>query len=269
VRDSIPYALAIALSAVYLRLTIVVMSIISTGLETGYFATSFRIVETLIGVPAVLIGAAFPILARTVHTDTGRFASATARIFELGIIAGSWMVVCVFVTAPLAIRVIGGAADSPAVPVLRIQGFALVATFVIVACGYPLLAERRYREVLLANAVGLVASLALTFALVPPYGAKGGAVATVAAELSLAAASAVLLARSNRGIRLPWGTVPRVVVAAAVALGASLALPAPVVVQAVVATVVYGLALVLVGRFPPELRSVVSSASPTGRSLRP
>ena len=195
VRDSIPYALAIALSAVYLRLTIVVMSIISTGLETGYFATSFRIVETLIGVPAVLIGAAFPILARTVHTDTGRFASATSPIFELGIIAGSWMVVCVFVTAPLAIRVIGGSADAPAVPVLRIQGFALVATFVIVACGYPLLAERRYREVLLANAVGLAASLALTFALVPRYGAKGGAVATVAAELSLAAASAVLLAR--------------------------------------------------------------------------
>jgi O-antigen/teichoic acid export membrane protein len=269
VRDSIPYALAIALSALYLRLTIVVMSIIATGLELGYFATSFRIVETLIGVPAVVIGAAFPILARTVHTDTSRFAAATARIFELGIIVGSWMVVCVVITAPLAIKLIGGAGDGPAVPVLRIQGFALIATFVIVACGFPLLAERRYREVLLANSVGLAASLALTFALVPRYGAKGGAVATVAAEISLAAASAVLLARSDRGVRLPWGSVPRVVVAAAVALGAGLVLPAPAVVQAVVATAVYALALVLVGRFPPELRSALASAPLTGRSPRP
>ncbi len=158
----------------------------------------------------------------------------------------------------------------PAVPVLRIQCFALVATFVVVACGYPLLAERRYREVLRRqHRSGSSASLALTFALVPPYGAMGGAVATVAAELSLAAASAVLLARSKRGIRLPWGSVPRVVVAAAVALGAGLALPAPVIVQFVVATVVYALALVLVGRFPPELRSLVSSAPLTGRSPRP
>jgi O-antigen/teichoic acid export membrane protein len=227
VRDSIPYALAIALNAMYLRLAIVVMSIIATGLQTGYFATSFRIIETLIGIPALVVGAAFPILARAVRDDADRFASATGRIFELGVIAGSWMVVCVVIAAPLAIHVIGGAAAEPAVPVLRIQGLALVATFVVVACGYPLLAERRYREVLLANAIGLAASLTLTFALVPSLEAKGAAVATVVAELSLAAASAVLLSRSHRGVQLPWGSVPLVLVAAGAALGAGLALPVP------------------------------------------
>jgi O-antigen/teichoic acid export membrane protein len=258
VRDSIPYALAIALNAMYLRIAIVVMSIIATDLQTGYFAASFRIVETLIGIPALVIGAAFPILARAVRDDAGRFASATGRIFELGVIVGSWMAICVVITAPLAIRLIGGAAAEPAVPVLRIQGLALAATFVIVACGYPLLAERRYREVLLANVIGLAASLALTFALVPSFDAKGAAVATVASEFALAAASAVLLARSRRGVQLPWSSVPRVLVAAGAALGAGLALPAPVIAQAVVATATYGLALVLVGRFPPEVRSALA-----------
>jgi O-antigen/teichoic acid export membrane protein len=168
------------------------------------------------------------------------------------------MVVCVVITAPLAIRLVGGTADAPAVPVLRIQAFALVATFVAVGCGYPLLAERRYREVLLANIAGLVASVVLTFALVPAFEAKGGAVATVAAELSLATASALLLARSGRGIQLPWGSVPRVAAAAAVALGFGLAAPIPVIAQALLATLVYGLALVAVRRFPPELRSAVA-----------
>ena len=79
----------------------------------------------------------------------------------------------------------------------------------------------------------------------------------------------MLLARSKRGIRLPWGSVPRVIIAGAAALGAGLALPAPVIVQFFVGTVVYGVALVLVGRFPPELRSLVSSAPLTGRSPRP
>ena len=260
VRDSIPYALAIALNAMYLRVALVVMSIVlGTGLQTGYFATSFRILETLIGIPALVIGTAFPILARAVRDDSDRYAAATGRIFELGVIVGAWMAMCVVITAPLAIRLIGGAEDEPAVPVLRIQAFALVATFVIVACGYPLLAERRYREVLLANVVGLVASLALTLALVPSFEAEGAAVATVAAEFALAAASAVLLSRSQHGVRLPWAGVPRVLVAGAAALGAGLLLPLPVLAQAVVATAVFGVALVVVGRFPPELRTALVS----------
>jgi O-antigen/teichoic acid export membrane protein len=258
VRESTPYALAIAINAMYLRLTIVVMSLIATGLETGYFATSFRVIETLIGVPALMIGAAFPILARAVRDDVQRFASAVGRIFELGVVAGAWMVVCVVITAPLAIRLIGGAAAAPAVPVLRIQGLALIATFVAVGCGYPLLAERRYREVLLANVVGLVASLTLTVALVPSFHAKGAAVATVTAELALAGASALLLARSDRGIQLPWASVPRIAVAAAIALGAGLVVPIPAVLQAALATVVYGIALVGVRRFPPELQSALA-----------
>jgi O-antigen/teichoic acid export membrane protein len=259
VRDSVPYALAIALNAMYLRLAIVVMSLIATGLETGYFATSFRIIEALIGVPALVVGAAFPILARAVRDDHDRFASAAARLFELGVIVGFWMVICVEIGAEFAIRVIGGAAAAPAVPVLRIQGLALVATFVVVSCGYPLLAERRYREVLLANVIGVTASLCLTFALVPSLNAKGAAVATVGAELALAGATAGLLARSHRGVRLPWSSVPRVMAAAGVALAAGLAVPAPAVAQAVVATVAYALALALVQRFPPELRSAMVS----------
>jgi O-antigen/teichoic acid export membrane protein len=112
--------------------------------------------------------------------------------------------------------------------------------------------------VLLANLAGLIASVTLTFALVPSFEAKGAAVATVAAELSLATASALLLARSDRGVHLPWSSVPRVVAAAAVALGVGLAAPIPAIAQALLATLVYGLALIAVRRFPPELRSAVA-----------
>lgn len=56
----------------------------------------------------------------------------------------------------------------------------------------------------------------------------------------------------------PWGSVPRVVAAAGVALGVGLAVPLPAVAQAVLATLVYGVALVAVRRFPPELRTAVA-----------
>ena len=76
---------------------------------------------------------------------------------------------------------------------------------------------------------------------------------------AFATASAVLLARSQRGVRLPWASVPLVLAAAAVALGIAVVLPVPVLVQAVVATLIYGVALVLVRRFPPELRTALSA----------
>jgi O-antigen/teichoic acid export membrane protein len=259
VRDTVPYGFAIALNAMYLRLAIVVMTLVATALQTGYFATSFRILEALLGVPALLVGAAFPILVRAVHDDHDRFAAAAGRLFELAVIVGAWMVVCVEIGAGAAVRVIGGEAADPATPVLRIQGFALVATFVVVACGFPLLAERRYREVLVANVVGLVASLALTLGLVPLLDAEGAAIATVGAELALAAAVAILLARSHRGVHLPWASVPRIAVAAAGAAAAGLAAPVPAVPQAILATGVYAVLLLVVGRFPPELRNALAA----------
>jgi O-antigen/teichoic acid export membrane protein len=258
-RDTVPYAMAIALNAMYLRLAIVVMSIVAVPLQTGYFATSFRIIEALIGIPALLIGAAFPIFVRAVHDDHDRFAAAAGRTFELAVIVGAWLVVCLEIGAESAIAIIGGADAEPAVPVLRIQAFALAATFVIVACGFPLLAERRYREVLLANVVGVAASLALTLVLVPVLDAEGAAIATVGAELALAASVALLLARSHRGVRLPWAGVPLILAAAGGAAAAGLLVPVPPVLQAILATAVYGVLLLLVGRFPPELRHALAA----------
>ena len=46
-RDA-PLAIAIAVNALYFRITIVIMSLVSTATQTGYFATSYRIIEVLL-----------------------------------------------------------------------------------------------------------------------------------------------------------------------------------------------------------------------------
>ena len=63
--------------------------------------------------------------------------------------AGTWLVLCLEIGAPLAIHVMAGDKADPSIAVLRIQGAAVLATFVAVACGYPLLMLRRYRPALL------------------------------------------------------------------------------------------------------------------------
>jgi O-antigen/teichoic acid export membrane protein len=253
VRDSVPWAMVAAINIVYFRLAIIVMSIVASALQTGYFATSMRIVEVLIGVPAVAVGAVYPILARTVHGDGGRFEYAAERLFELSLVVGVWMVVCLEIGAPFAIHVIGGDHADPAVSVLRIQGPAVLATFVGVACGFPLLTMRRFRGAMVANLVALVLSGVLTIVLAGPLGARGAAIAAVSAEFTMAVLVVWFLKRAIPDLHLARMSAPIALLAGVLAGAAGLLLPVHPVIGAVFASCVYFLALRMLGRFPDEI----------------
>jgi O-antigen/teichoic acid export membrane protein len=262
IRDSIPWAAVSALNVVYFRLAIVIMSVLASAKETGYFATAFRVVEILIGVPAIAVAAAYPILTRSARDDRDRFAYATGRMFELALVVGGWMVVCLEVGAAFAIHVLAANQADPAIPVLRILGAAVVATFVSVACGVPLLTLRRYRDALLANAFALVVSVALTLSLVGPLGADGAAIAALSAEVALAAIIVACLLRASPQTSLPLFSVPVVALAAVVSAGIGLALPVNAVIGALAASVAYFAILRILGRFPPEVREVLAQRIP-------
>ena len=252
--DTGTYAVAIALNALYFRVTVVIMSLISTGLQTGYFSTSFRVVEVVIGLPALVIGSAFPILSRAAAGDARRFGYATGRLFEIAVVVGTWIVVCIVVGSDFAVRVLGGPSAAPAAPVLRIQALALLASFVTLACGFPLLSLRRHRELLIANVAALCASVALTLALAPAMAARGAAIAAVAAEALLATITAVMLARADRSVRLPLSIFAVASVAAGCALAVGVLLHVHPIIGTALASIVYFAVIGAFGRFPPEVR---------------
>lgn len=252
-RDSLPYAAAIAVNVVYFRIAVILTSLLASKVETGYFAVSYRIIEVLVGVPGLAIGAIFPILARAERSDPERFVAASGRLFELGLLAGTWMVVMLEVGAPFAIQLLTGHDAGPSVTVLRIQALAIVATFANVACAYPLLSLRRYGDLLISNVVALATSAILVVALVGPLGARGAAIAATAGEAGLAIAVALLLGRSSPDIHLRLSAGVAAVVAGAAATAVALALPVHPVVQTLAAALLYLGALRVMHRFPPEV----------------
>jgi O-antigen/teichoic acid export membrane protein len=257
-RETVPWAVISAVNIVYFRISIVLMSIIASAVQTGYFATSFRITEVLIGVPALVISAAFPILARAERDDHDRFNLASGRIFELALLVGTWMVLCLEVGAAFAIHVLAADKADPSIAVLRIQGLAVLATFVSVACGFPLLTMRRYRAVLYINIGALILSGVLTLALAPSLGARGAAIAAVIAETGLAGAEAIVLTRSARRVQLPFGVVPVAALAGGVGVAVGLATPISPLLGVLVASLAYFAILKLLGRFPAEVSEIVS-----------
>jgi O-antigen/teichoic acid export membrane protein len=259
-RETIPWAVLAAVNIVYFRVSIVLMSIIASAVATGYFATSFRITEILVGVPGLLVSAAFPILARAEYRDVARFRVASARLFELSLLAGTWMVICLEVGAGFAIHLIAGNKADPSIAVLRIQGLALIATFVAVGCGYPLLTLRRYRTALVMNLGALVLSGGLTLGLVPELGARGAAIAAVIAETGLAVGVTAALALADREIRLRFSTLGVSLLAGGLGALAGFLTPVHPLLGVLVASAVFLGTLALLGRFPHEVREVLAGS---------
>lgn len=253
IKDAVlPYAAASAVGALYGYLAIIILSLVSTAQETGYFGAAFRIFLILAGVPALLAGSAFPILARAARDDHARLAYANQRLWDISLIVGSGIALATLVGAPLAIDLIAGSQFDASVDVLRVQAFALVPSFILVAWGIALLALARFRGILVANVVALLASAITTLALAPSYGAFGASFATLAGDTCLAVSYGIVLMRRNPEFRVSLELVPRVALAYGIGMCALL-LPSSTSVRLVAATATYLAALVALRAVPPEI----------------
>ena len=68
-REVLPFAAATIIAAVYFRASLIVLGLVSTETETGYFGAAFRITEVLLFLPNLMVGAAFPIFASAARDD--------------------------------------------------------------------------------------------------------------------------------------------------------------------------------------------------------
>lgn len=234
-RETLPVSAAVALHSVYLRIVIVLMSLIAVELETGYFATSFRIVEVLLAVPFLLAQVILPVFSRAARDDEERLAYVVQRAVEVALVGGAGITVLTVVGAPVAIAVLAGDEGEGAVDVLRVQALVVFLTCLTATWQYTLFALRRHRSLVIANVTGLAAIVAGTVVLVPAHGAVGAAAAVAFGELVLMAVSLGALVRARPRLRPQLGSLPRVALAAGAGLAAGLLPDVADVVRIVVA----------------------------------
>jgi O-antigen/teichoic acid export membrane protein len=249
------YAAAAAVGTLYVSAVVVVTSLVGTETETGNLGAAFRVFSILGAIPILLVSSAFPIFARAARSDLERLEYALKRVFEIALIVGSWMALATVFGARFAIDVVAGDDYEPAVPVLQIEGGVLAASFVAIAAAFALVSLHRHRVLLLGNALALMTAVVLTVLLVPEYGAKGAAVATLVAELELAVLYLIVLFRPG-AFELDFGIAAKVAIATA-SSAALILTPLEDVPLVVAATIVYWAVLWLVRGIPAEIRQAL------------
>ncbi|HEY4095212.1 MAG TPA: flippase [Baekduia sp.] len=253
IRPTIVFALATAVGSLYVYTALVITSLVSTAEETGLFSASFRVYGIAAAVPGVLVTTAFPLLSRAARDDRVRLRYATQRLFEgTAVLGGAAVIACVLGAGPI-IAVVAGPEFAGAADVLRVQGVALGLTFVISTWGFTLLAMHRHREMVGVNGIALVVSAVTVLILAHHHGAVGAAVGTLLGEAWLAVGYLWGISRGDPLMRPGTRRVRRVVPGLALGLAAGL-LPLPAVITTLLGLAVYGVALLLLGALPDEVR---------------
>jgi O-antigen/teichoic acid export membrane protein len=256
-RDVLPFAAATVVVAVYFRAAMIVLGLVSSPTETGYFGASFRMVEVLLAVPSLLVGAAFPIFARAARDNHERLAYGVDRVFRISVLAGGCLLVGLVLGAPFAIDVVAGSRFAPSADVLRIQAVALALSFVATTLTYALLSLRRHREILVVACSALFVNVILVVILGDRWGADGAAVATIVAELVAVGTAALALRSASRAVLPGAGIFLRVAPAVAIGL-LPWALPGlPSVVAALLGVALFSGAALVLRAVPAELWDVL------------
>ena len=105
------------------------------------FATSFRIYETLFALPALVLSVALPVLAAA-EADRERLRYQIQRMVEVGLFSPPILVLMVIILAKPLIVLLWGKQYLGAVPLVRIQGIALLAVFLGLVCPCSVRADR-------------------------------------------------------------------------------------------------------------------------------
>ena len=238
----------------YVRALIIAMSLLSTAYQTGLFAASYRVLEVLIGVPAMMAGAAFPILAHAGGADNeARLSYALRRLAQASLLVAVLMALVLAFAADTLLALLGGEEYREAAPVLQIQAASLLGAFLTQVWMLGLVATRRQRALIAVNGIALVAIALAAALLIPPYGAKGAAAAAVIGETALAAGAGLMLGRGRPLLRPELGPGLRILLAGAIAAGLTLLASPPPLVAGALAGAVFIAAAFALRAVPVEL----------------
>ncbi len=265
-RPALILSLSSGLGAIYVFMTQIFVSLSASPIQTGLFAASLRVFAVIASIPGLMVTSALPLLARAARDDTDRLEFALQRLFEVALIAGVGVGVILITGATPIIAVIAGNRYSGAVGPLRIEGAAVLGTCLVPGWSTGLLTLHRHAALLICTLITLAVTAGLTLGLAPVIGARGGAVATVVGEWTLAISLLLMLVHANRRLvpKMQRAT-PRVAFAGGAAL-AMMLVPIPPIGQLTLAITVYAALVTILRVLPRELLELIPARSKTRRA---
>jgi O-antigen/teichoic acid export membrane protein len=188
-----PIALSILFNLVYFKADSVILSLVKNSAAVGVYGASYKVLEVLISFPAMFAGLVLPLLASAwVMADRERFKRVLQKAFDAMIIIALPLAVGTqFVARPVMKLVAPEFRDSASV--LQILIFATAIIFIGNLFANAVVAVNRQKVMMWLYLAVAVVSLTGYLIFIPKYSYFGAAYMTVASELMITAAAAMIV----------------------------------------------------------------------------
>ena len=174
-------AALMALSLLYQRSGVLLLSLLDGDATAGAYSAAARIIEALKILPAAFFGAMFPILAAA-RRDPGA-ERAYRRAFVALLVASSLLAAATTLLARPILALLFGPGFASAAPTLRIMVWSLPPTAVAFKLSFDLVIAGRERAAAAAVALTLLIGSGLTAWLIGRWSLSGAALGLVIGEL--------------------------------------------------------------------------------------
>ena len=254
---SLVIGLAIAISQIYFRVDTLLLALIRSSEEVGFYGAAYKFIEVVQVLSATVAISMFPALANFIASGDRRARQLVQKVFDVLVAGGVFTAVLMLAYPEEIITLTAGPEFRDAAPALQLLAPWALFGFVNGALWRVLLASRHDTALLASSGGVLILNVALNLALLPAYGFKAAAVVSVVSEAAVLVPVALVIRRDGLlpGLRY----LPPVAVAGAALTAIVWVVPGPAAVVGTLGAAVYAAILLAA---PGAVREIARSLLP-------
>jgi O-antigen/teichoic acid export membrane protein len=181
------------IQAVFIRPEIVLLSVLASATQVGYYGAAVRVAELPQFLPEVFMANVFTVLSASYPADEARFRAILTKALRAMLAFALVLTAIMFAAAPEIVRLLFGSRLHAAAPMLRILSASVLFSALIAVFWRALAARGRQDAVLRVQVAMIAIRIGGGAALIAPLAGLGAAVATSVSalvQLTLLAAAA-------------------------------------------------------------------------------
>ncbi len=180
--ESWPLLLSGLAVTVYMRIDQVMLAQLRGDAELGIFSAALRLSEVWYFIPMTLASSLFPTLVRSRELAPAAYRKRLTQFYDLNAGLAYVIILSLSPFATWLFALVYGHSFAGSAGVFQIHLWACLFVFLGVARGQFLLNEGFTRFAFLSTTAGAVCNVGLNFFLIPHYGARGAAAATIISQ---------------------------------------------------------------------------------------
>lgn len=177
-----PLAISAIMVLIYFKLDTVLLSVMQESRDVGIYSLAYRVMETLIFFPSMIVGLTMPLMSRFAFEDREKFKSIVQRTLNFLLIAIVPVVMGIFVVAEKLIYLLSKPEFFDSIAVLRILAVALGLIFLGALFSNVIIALKKQHHLAYIYFVGAVFNVVANLIFIPEYSYFGAAWTTLATE---------------------------------------------------------------------------------------